>query len=232
MKIVVLDETDETYNDLLCKMNTQSVEVVTRRFSTSFSMVTYIYDDVKGDIDLLMINITDSPVEYIAVASAVQNYFPQIHVIFYSRINNYAQEIFDANPSYFLLYPFDNEKFSEAIQRVERNLQCNIRQQLTFRTKGQLFKIQINSIAFIESVGRKLNIYSQDGFREINMTMEEALMKLPKQFVQCHRSYIVNFDRVLQISEERMILTGNFVVPIARGRLKEIKSLFEKKDMD
>ena len=64
------------------------------------------------------------------------------------------------------------------------------------------------------------------------MTMEEALMKLPKQFIQCHRSYIVNFDRVLQISEERMILTGNFVVPIARGRLKEIKSLFEKKDMD
>lgn len=228
MKIVVFDNLHERYEELHSRIEQYFSQYTIRGFETAFSLVTYIYDEAKGNVDLLFINISENKEENISLAIDIQEYFPHIHIIFYSHKSDCAEEIFEAVPSYFLLYPFKEDKVEKSIQRVVDNINLEMKQRLSFTHKGQVFKIRLNSINYIESNGRKLCIYSQDGMWEVNMTLDEMMTKLPEQFEKCHRSYIVNLDKILKVSNEEIELFDHQLVPIARARMHQMRERFEE----
>lgn len=228
MKIVVFDRNQERYEELRNQITQYFSEYTIKGFDTAFSLVTHIYDEAKGNVDLLFISISEDRDENIAVATDVQEYFPHIQIVFYSQKSDCAEEIFEAIPSYFLLYPFKVDKIEKSIRRVVSNINLEMKQRLSFSYKGQLFKVRINAINYIESNGRKLWIYSQDGMWELNMTLDEMMSKLPGQFEKCHRSYIVNLDKVSKISNDEIELVNHQLIPVARPRLHQIREKFKE----
>ena len=228
VNIVILDKHRDIYDEVRQIIDQVCPGQIYRRVSSAFEMATYIYDDAKGDVDLLMISISSQQDDHIAAAAAIQDFFPHVQVVFYSDNNDCAQEIFVADPSFFLRYPFDSSLVATAIQKVTFSIFSKRNQQIVFHQKGQLFKLWIHSIYYIESVGRKLCIYAQDGCREVNMTFEKIKEQLPDSFMQCHRSYIVNMDKVIHIRGEELELANHFTVPIARPRIKLVKEYMNK----
>lgn len=228
MKIVVFDNINERYEELHKQIQHCFSQYSIKGFSTAFSLVTYIYDDAKGNVDLVFINISENKNENISVAIDIQEYFPHIHIVFYSHKADCAEEIFEAIPSYFLIYPFKEDKVEKSLQRVVSNINLEMKQRLSFTHRGQIFKIRLNAINYIESNGRKLCIHSQDGIWEVNMTLDEMMSKLPEQFEKCHRSYIVNLDKILKITNEEIELLDHQIIPIARGRMHQMKERVEK----
>lgn len=225
MRILILDEMESVYQRLCELIDEKNKNIAIKRVKTTFAMVTHIYDEVKGDLDLLMVNITNNSEEFVMAVAAIQSYFPQIHVVFYSEHTDCAELIFEAEPTYFLKLPLSESKMGKAISRVMQHIQKDGEQLLSFRFRGQLQKIPIQSILYIESIGRKLFIYLQDDFREVNMTLDEIMSKLPERFYQCHRSYIVNLDKVTRVGSDGIVLNNNYEVPIARARMKEVKEI-------
>lgn len=228
MNIVILDKHREIYDEVCRIIDRVCPGQIFRQVSSAFELATYIYDDAKGDVDLMLISISSQREDHIAAAAAIQDFFPHVQVVFYSDSNDCAQEIFVAAPSFFLRYPFDSALVSTAIRKVTSGILSKRNQQIVFHQKGQLFKVWIHSIHYIESVGRKLCIYAQDECREVNMTFEKIKEQLPDSFLQCHRSYIVNMDKVLQLRGEELELANHFTVPIARPRIKQVKEYMNK----
>ena len=60
------------------------------------------------------------------------------------------------------------------------------------------------------------------------MTMAEVMKQLPQNFVQCHRSYIVNVDKIVQIIGEEIELSNGNIIPLSRSHIKEVKKVFTK----
>lgn len=228
MNIVVMDDRRETYEEIRGMIDQLYSGQNYLWVDNAFALATYLYDEAKGKVDLLIVNITEHRDDNISVAAAIQDYFPHVQIVFYSENNDCAQEIFDAVPSYFLRYPFMINRVSEAVHRVVSNYYSKQEQQITFYIKGQMFKVLVHSIIYIESVGRKLCIYAQDGYREVNMTFEKIKEQLPQHFVQCHRSYIVNMDKVVNVRGEELELADKHLVPIARTRIKDVRDYFQK----
>ena len=112
-----------------------------------------------------------------------------------------------------------------ALERVRIGLEEDIGRILVLQSHGQKQKIRFSAIRYIESIGRKLLLHTDDGSFETYMTVEDARAKLPQQFAQCHRSYIVNVDRVEKYSTEGMLLANGELVPISRTYQKKMKEL-------
>ncbi len=70
-------------------------------------------------------------------------------------------------------------------------------------------KIVFDDIFYIQSCGDYVEFYFKDRRLVILGTMQELLNILPKEsFYRCHRSYIVNMDKVSSIQDETIHLLG------------------------
>ena len=227
MKAVICDRDSEYSEKIKSELNRVFSEFSITCITNTFALVTYIYDDVKGDIDLIIIRVNDADDEAISVMKDLQDYFPHISVIFVSEKTDCAQQIFELRPSYFLLKPIRRDKLHKSIQRVLNEHADKKNRMLSLVYKGQMIKIAFDSINYLESNGRKIIIYAQDDYREVNMTMAEVMGQLPRNFIQCHRSYIVNVDKIIRIIGEEIELQNGNIIPLSRSHIKEVKKLFE-----
>lgn len=227
MKIIVLDK-NETGNEVKEKVsealliNGADKEVFVTICTNTFSFATYVYDECKGDIDLVIANVMGEKDDNIQVVRDVQNFFPHIQAIFYSDNNLCIESMFQACPTYFLKLPMNARVLRLALNRVLKNLNENRHQTLQIRSNGRLHKIRFNTIKYIESCGRKMEIYTNEGLFEVNMTMEEILGKLPEQFVQTHRSFIINTDKIVFLEGNHAELSSHEFIPVSRAHRKNV----------
>lgn len=192
-------------------------------YATTFALATAVYDEWKGDLELVIVYAgEDSNIE---LAKDLQEYFPHIRLIFYSGTTECAEKIFRAVPVFFLTIPFQEERVAEALERVRVGCEEDMGRTLTIRSKGQKQKIRFSSIRYIESSGRKMFLYTDGGSFETYMTVGDALDKLPPQFIQCHRSYIVNAHRIEKYSADGVLLAGRELIPISRSYQKKIREI-------
>ncbi len=225
MRTAILDSNQQNIKYLSDLIKGKYVQWLVSVYATAFALATAVYDEFRGDVDLLIVHVeTDSSIE---LAKELQDYFPHIRVIFYSAATDCAEKIFRAVPTFFLRLPFREESAAAALERVQTGYEEDIGRTLTIRSRNQKQKIRFSSIRYIESSGRKMFLYTDNGSFETYMTVEDALGKLPAQFRQCHRSYIINVDRIEKYSADGVLLTGGELVPISRsyqGKIKEILS--------
>ena len=228
MKVAILETDDRVYGYLesLIHVLYRGWNIV--RYRSSFALVTGIADELKGDINLILIHLPPHEYDYIHMAKDLQNYFAHIRVIFYSEANDCAEQIFAAFPSYFLQLPINKSLFQEALQRVEKDTLLEEGETITLKYRGEIQKIKYSSISYIESVGRKIRFYTNLGIFEVYKTMGEMKELLPDQFHQCHRSYIVNTDKIDRVTSEGVLLSNMELVPMSRTYYEEIRETCKK----
>lgn len=150
------------------------------------------------------------------------------------------------NPSSYLLKPFRKEDISAAIQVAVVNYAENktatinsnnkttkskeiLIQQTTFfiKQKDAYIKLLINDILFIESDKNYLTIQSNQEKFLIRNTIKEILEILPDNFVQTHRSFIVNTNKIDKISAIN-IKINTYIIPISNSYKNELLTHINK----
>ncbi|HHD2754516.1 TPA: LytR/AlgR family response regulator transcription factor, partial [Clostridium perfringens] len=98
----------------------------------------------------------------------------------------------------------------------------------TVKNKQSIFRINLDNIIFFESKLRKINIvcsnYSEISFYDKLDNIEDALIS--KNFIRCHKSYLVNLNYIKKIENSKIITLNNNIIPISRSYLRKTKDLF------
>jgi len=90
-------------------------------------------------------------------------------------------------------------------------------------------KILINEIIYIESMGDYVRFYLEDKKIVTLLSMSKIIELLPKEkFVQIHRSYIINFEKINFI-QNNIISIGQYQLPISKSRKKELMDIINLK---
>lgn len=228
MRVAILEEDVRLFKQMDLILKTAYSDWTVIRYASSFSMVTGVVDELKGDVNLLMIHIPPCKYEFIQMAKDLQEYFSHIHVIFYSESNDCAEQIFMAVPSFFLRLPFEEVLFAQAMDRVTAECRLEEGQTITLKFRGEIQRIKFRSISYIENIGRKIRFYTSAGCFETYKTMAEIMEMLPPQFQQCHRSYVVNTDKICRITSKGIMLNNMELVPVSRTFYETMKKIFYK----
>jgi len=78
-------------------------------------------------------------------------------------------------------------------------------QNLIIKTsRGEYYPVKINDILFLESVKGRTKIYLMNGDLHVNYSIPNVIEKLGKQFVQCHRKYTVNIEKVTLFNKSEL----------------------------
>lgn len=153
-------------------------------------------------------------------------------VIFTTAYSDYAVEGFNLNASDYLLKPFSEDRFKEAVQKVnavlalEKN-DIGVNTSLTIKADYKLYNVAYDNILVIEAFDDYIKINLQDGSKIVaRYTMKSILKELPeKHFVRVHRSYIVAVKKVSSINKDTMVLEG-FSIPLGKTYKQDVLKHF------
>lgn len=172
----------------------------------------------QSPVDLLFLDINMPSIPGTDLYKSITQ---QPMVIFTTAHSEYAVEGFNLNAVDYLLKPFTFERFQQAVQKAQaqlqyqQSLQKNDPQQLLLRVDYGLTRIDLKDILFIEGLDDYLKIHLlHQPALVIRMTMKVMLEKLPAHaFVRVHRSYIVPLSKIDQV-RNKTILIGAQEIPI------------------
>jgi len=185
--------------------------------------------------DLLFLDIQMPEVDGFELLDAIEGAVPAI--IFVTAYDKYALRAFDAQAVDYLLKPFNESRFHQALHRAKEKIgkagsgQVNAEllsllkdvqngrksaDRLVIKSGGRVLFLKTTDIDYVEAAGNYLNLFVGKETHLIRETMQSLESRLdPERFLRIHRSTIVNLER---IKELQPWFGGEYVVVLRDGR--------------
>jgi two-component system, LytTR family, response regulator len=185
--------------------------------------------------NLLFLDVQMPEIDGFELLEAAEGSVPA--VIFVTAYDKYALRAFDAQAVDYLLKPFNESRFQQALQRAKEKIckatggQMNAEllsllkdvqtgrkpaERLVIKSGGRVLFLKATEIDYVEAAGNYLNLYVGKETHLIRETMQSLEARLdPDRFLRIHRSTIVNLER---IKELQPWFGGEYVVILRDGR--------------
>lgn len=145
---------------------------------------------------------------------------------FDTRILNRAME---SKPHGYLIKPIQKESLWTTMELAHHNFTLSEEEnKLKISDGSNTYFLQSDDIMYISADHIYVNIHTQSkGTIVIRMTLTDLYNKLDSnQFIQCHRSYIVNLKYVSKYDVNSFTINDE-IIPVSRGNKTEIKKILE-----
>lgn len=164
--------------------------------------------------DLMFLDINMPVLSGIELLKSLKNP-PQ--VILTTAYSEFALEGYELDALDYLLKPFSFERFLKAIEKVNRSHSAKSGSEfISIKTDGKLFRLHLNDILYVESVGDYVTIHTTEKKITCLQTLKEFFRQLPEhQFCRVHKSYIVGLSKINYL-EGNVIKMNGAEIPIGK----------------
>jgi two-component system, LytTR family, response regulator len=169
-------------------------------------------------------------------------------IIFTTAFDNYAIKAFEVNAVDYLLKPFSEERFNEALNKVvERIQQKNFNKEnvdklieeqqpemlerIVVKDGSKISIIPVETLKWLEAQDDYVRIHSEGGRFMKKKTMQFFENHLnPNMFIRIHRSSIININSIKQMElyekdSYRVILKDDTKLPVSKTGLQRLKEI-------
>ncbi|MBT8281334.1 MAG: LytTR family DNA-binding domain-containing protein [Muriicola sp.] len=133
----------------------------------------------------------------------------------------------------YLVKPISTERFAKSVQKVQNSRASQAAPKIDSESGGtgdelyinidrRLIKLKFDEILFIEAKGDYIDVKTTKEDYRVHNTLKKIKEKLPANlFLQIHRSYIINFTKIIDIEDNSVLIEKN-VIPISRSNRPEL----------
>ncbi len=229
MNCIIIDD-EATARAIVAQLCSSVVDLqVVEEFDSAVEGIKFLN---QQDIDLVFLDIHMPGFSGIDFVQTLQN-APKI--VLTTSDPNFAIEAYEYESVIdYLVKPITTERFQKTVKKVRNSIrtknpgnsdqseQENKKNVLYINIDRRLIKIVMPSIQVIEAKGDYIEIKTDDTVHRVHTTLKKIREKLPEQqFLQIHRSFIINFDRIVDI-EDNSVLIEKQVIPISRSNRPEL----------
>lgn len=151
-------------------------------------------------------------------------------IVFTTAYPEYAPESYRVSAVDYLLKPYSFVDFQRAVNKVRDIYEARLAQagsavaESAPRRDGSLFvktdyrfvRVELASVRYIKAYGEYLQLFINGAATPVMTLGSFAGLRrsLPDNFVQIHRSYMVNMDCVEQIARARVVMDADTYLPV------------------
>ena len=172
----------------------------------------------NGNVDLLFLDIQMPSISGLDFYQALPS---EPMVIFTTGYSEYAVEGFNLKAVDYLLKPFTQARFEQAVTKAVstytylRQQAASGPQYISIRADYSVHRVSLSDIRYIEGLDDYLKIHLDDAKPIVaRMTMKAMVESLPAAvFMRVHRSYIIPLTRITMV-RNKTIYIGDAQIPI------------------
>lgn len=180
-----------------------------------------------GNVDAMFVDINMPDIDGVQLVRSLTR--PPM-VVFTTAYSEYAIEGFRLDAIDYLLKPIAFDSFLKAANKLKlvygiKNPSQSVVEQnegvshdcLYVKSDYKMLRVPISSIKYIEGMSEYVRIFVEDNPKPIVslLSMKKIEENLPADtFMRVHRSYLVNLNKVKEISKMRIVYDGDVYLPI------------------
>lgn len=153
-------------------------------------------------------------------------------VIFTTAYSQYAAEGFNVNAVDYLLKPFTQERFDQAVEKtlffLDKYKKAKPSNAILIKSDSKIHKIMAEEIEWIEALDNYIKIRLQDKKTIVaRYTMKNIMQDLPAdKFVRIHKSYIVAISKINSV-ENKQLFIGDTAFPVGDIYKNDLQRLIQ-----
>ena len=168
-------------------------------------------------VDLMLLDINMPALSGIDMLKVLSN---RPAVIIISAYQEYAIDGFALDVVDYLLKPVSAERLAEALNKVHRRIDTAViavNPYLMLKVDREKRKFLLHDISWIEAYGNYVKVWQGEQMTLVSSTLKRLLQQLPRQqFVQVHKSFVINKDKVIAVDNDHVRIEGDKVVKVGR----------------
>lgn len=228
----VLIEDEEATRDFVKK------NLVAEFAKNKEQLVLETYEDgrdflkILGDAyhyDVLFLDIEMPGIDGLTLAKRIRTSMPHVLLVFVSGRDRYVFKSFEVQPFRFIR----KQEFLKQAPDLVRDLLGAIRTAtrraiyLTEPGTGDIYSFDVNSLLYVEARRKECRVVADTGASMIRCPFRAIAEQLePWRFIQCHRSYLVNWRAIYRIGRSEILLTSGESIPLSRGMRENVHREF------
>ncbi len=216
-ELIFLSSIEEKIN-IWIQENKLNKHIIIHSFTSSEDMLNAFNHGMQIDALFLDIQIPGE-MNGITVAKEIRKTNEYIPIVFITSYAQYAEDGYVVNALRYLRKPITQEMISECMNLIWRRWNFLQTEGVVLDLPTQSLYLPISSILYAEMSGHACIIQTTDreeGYK-FRQTMDYLLNKLPNnQFVQCHRSFLINLMYVRHITRRSLTMADGSVIQIGR----------------
>lgn len=197
----------------------------------------------EGGVDAMFVDINMPDVNGIELVRSLDS-MPL--VVFTTAYSEYAIEGFRVDAVDYLLKPIGFEDFLKAANKLYEfycmrngsrpavaDDEAGVQHDCLFvKSDYRMLRVPIDSIKYIESMSEYVRIYVEGNPKPIIslLSMKKIEENLPSSsFMRVHRSYLVNLNRIKEVSRMRIVYDNDVYVPMGEMYKENFFAYIEKR---
>lgn len=233
MNCLILDDELPAIQELSYFISNFSSIEISAQFTDSIEALQYLQNN---SVDAIFLDINMPKLNGLDFCKVIDSLTPKPTIIFLTAHREYSIEAFEVAAFDYVLKPYSENRIVTTLNRLEtRTSSVNnsfINNKLTLWKNGKMFVLSVNDISYCKSFEHDIIIYVGDDEYKTCSSTKEFYKKLPQnKFFKCHRSYIVNLDKITEITpwfNNTYILKLQGIhceIPVSRQNISTFKQL-------
>ena len=225
MKIYICDD-EPKYRQLLHEKILQDsfihdYEAEVTEYESGEQLLNALDEGVSADVYFLDIQMENGTDDGIRVAKELRRRGDKGLIVYVTSFIDYVQTGYEVKAFRYLLKSQISESLDKVLTDIRQELSCE--EIFCFQVRGETLRIKQKEILYIESDKRQLRIVTVNEEHCFYGKLEDAEKSLGKQFLRCHRSFLINTEQIKKYSGEEILLQGENTIPISRSYAKTVK---------
>lgn len=167
--------------------------------------------------DIILLDIEMSGMDGVTMAKKLREKNSTAVIVFITGYSDYIAEGYDVSALHYLMKPVDPGRFMEVMDRALERLSRQERL-LTVRAAGEIVRIPMGSILFLEAARNYVIIHAEGGEDfMVRHKLGDFESELDERFLRVGRSYIVNLTKLYRITRSELVFPDKTALPLPRG---------------
>ena len=165
--------------------------------------------------EVLLLDIEMPGMNGMELARKLRSENAMLQIIFVTGYSDYISEGYDVSALHYLMKPVSQDKLFGVLSKAAKLYEKNSKNILLECTDG-VFLLPISEIRFIEVAGNYVTVHAGNDYT-VKSTLGAIEKQLDESFYKTGRSFIVNLDKIRQVTKKEVFLITGEAVPLSRG---------------
>lgn len=198
MNCIIIDDELPSIQELHYFITNFSSIRILEEFDDSIKALEYIQEH---PVDVVFLDINMPKLDGLSLSRVISTLSSKPLFVFITAYSEYAVEAFEVAAFDYILKPYSENRIKDTLQRLEKctSVKCS-NDKITLWKNDKLIVLNVNDIFYCEAHEHEVHIFTRNDSYKTASSISEFYKKLPpKNFFRCHRSYIVNIDKISEI---------------------------------
>ncbi|MBP1754703.1 MAG: putative two-component response regulator [Firmicutes bacterium] len=204
------------------------------RFSSGTALLEQMTEG-QNNYDVMLLDIYMPDMTGIELAKYLRARADNCQIIFLTTSLGHAIEAFTLHATHYLVKPYTREQLGDALDKAVSAVDKIKKANILIKNSNGIQRINLSDIIYSETEKHLQNIHLGDGTcLQVRITSSELydMLCMDKRFYKCGSTYILNLDKIKEITAKHILFSNHEELPMQRRQYKELVELYTRYLLD